>query len=53
VCGVADGTDDQGSEQALDLVAGKRDQPVLAGPVVGRGLVAAFEGGGDGEEGMG
>jgi hypothetical protein len=52
VGGVADGLGDEDGEQALDFVAGERDQSVGAGPVVGGDLVAAFEGGGDGEEGV-
>jgi hypothetical protein len=50
---VAGGLRDQGGEQALDLVAGERDQAVGAGPVVSRGLASAFERGCDGEEGVG
>ncbi|QNE17020.1 hypothetical protein F1D05_02715 [Kribbella qitaiheensis] len=50
---VAGRPDGRRSEQALDLIAGERDRALGAGPVVGRGLVAAFAGGGDGEEGVG
>ena len=53
VGGVTDWLNDQGDEQALDLVTGEGEQSVGAGPVFGWGLLAAFEGRGDGEEGVG
>jgi hypothetical protein len=44
---MVDGSDDEGGEQALDLVAGERDQ--LTWP----GVVGVFGGAHDGEEGVG
>jgi hypothetical protein len=44
---VVEGLDNECDEQALDLVAGQRDQPVRSG------VAGVFVGADDGEEGMG